>query len=250
MKSRHTRLPLVLTVLSVPTFAAATTIDFSSIGGPGDLNMSSYIDPGTNLAVQGFYFNELTEMWVMGGANLYVRDEENDHGIGICSPLDRGQGDADSDDECPGPEGGGNWNELDNEDLREIIRLELPAGYEWVSVQLSSLDTNGNLNLPEFGRLYANNTLDGDPGTIESILWSFQGGVEPVEPVFFIPASASLSRFLFFEPIDWDDPPSNPDNNDFLVYQATIDRRDAVEPGTLGLLGIGIVALGRARRRR
>ena len=246
MKDIRLRSVLVLFVLSVCVNATATTIDFSTLGPTpmgGDLLSSSYMDPGTGLIVQGYYFNDITEKWSTTGAGLYARNQTNDHGLGVCSPSDR-----ESNGECPGPDGGGDFNELDNEDARELIRLELPAGYEWVSVQLSSLDTNGNLNISEFGRLYAN--MDGDPDTIGAVLEEFQGGVDPIEALLFIPASSSTARYLFFEPIDWASPTTNPDNNDFLVYQATIERRRVFEPGTLGVLGIGLVALGRLRRRR
>jgi hypothetical protein len=232
--------------LALPMSAMATTIDFSAIAPAGDLGSSGFVDAGTGLTVQGYYFDDTTEDWVTGGANLYVRDQTNDHGIGVCSPADRGQGGA-ATGQCPGPDGGGDWNELDNEDAAELIRLSLPAGYEWVSVQLSSLDDNGG-SLSEFGRLYVSN--DGDPLSVDAILWEFQGGFDPIEAVFLIPGSAATAPYLFFEPIDWDAPTTNIDNNDFLVYQATIDRRQVMEPGTLGILGIGLVALGRIRRKR
>jgi hypothetical protein len=228
------------------TAAATTTIDFSTIAPAGDLGSSSFVDGGTGLTVQGFYFDDLSENWVTGGANLYVRNQTNDHGLGVCSPADRGQGGA-SGNNCPGPNGGGDWNELDNEDAAELIRLELPAGYEWVSVQLSSLDTNSN-TVSEFGRL--STSPDGDPENLGVTLWEFQGGVDPIEAIFLIPASAATARYLFFEPIDWGATATNPDNNDFLVYQATIDRRQVPEPGTLALFGLGLLAIGRARRKR
>ncbi len=238
---RFLAIALAAVLLAPMSATAAITIDFSSIGAPGDLGSSTFVD-GSGLIVQGFHYDLNSSAWTGAGANLYVRDEPNDHGLGICSPTDRvNQGNL-----CPGPSGGGDWNELDNEDASELIRLTLPAGYEWVSVQLSSLDAN-NGSAFEYGQLWAD--LDGDPSSLDTVLWQFRGD-GPVEPSFLIPGSASTAHYLFFEPFDWSISGLST-NNDFLVYQATIDRpaRDVVEPGSIGILAIGLLALGGIRRK-
>jgi hypothetical protein len=221
--------------------AGATTIDFSTIGPAGDTGSSTLIHGGTGLRVDGFYFDDFTEDWTGVGANLYIRNEPDDHGLGVCSAPES---------PCPGPSGGGDINELDNDGAQELIRLTLPAGYEWVSVQLSSLDDNDNGRPSlEFGQLWAD--LDGDPSSLGTPIWQFQGQEVDVEPLFLIPGAFASAPYLFFQPFDWR-PTGLSVNNDFLVYQATIDRpdRDVPEPASAGLLALALLAVGRLRRRR
>jgi hypothetical protein len=231
---RFLAIPLAA-VLLAPISAAATTIDFSTVGAPGDTGSSTFVDPGTGLTVTGFHKDDAD--WL--AANLYIRDQTNDHGFGICNPTEA---------PCPGPSGGGDINELDNDGAQELIRLALPAGYEWESVQLSSLDDNddGKPDL-EFGQLWAD--MDGNPDTLDTVLWQFMGDSANVEPSFLIPGSAASSPYLFFQPFDWT-PGGLNINNDFLVYGATINQTRVPEPATIGILGIGLLALGRLRRKR
>ena len=146
----------------------AVEINFST-GTAGDLGSDTFTDPVTGLTVQGLYFN--AGAW--DPANLYRRNETNDHGFGICNPLES---------PCPGPSGGGDINELDNAGQSELIVLQLPAGYKWVSVQISSMDTNPGLPVPvpERGILYADydgvlSTTFGSVG--DTPLVEFTGGV-------------------------------------------------------------------------
>lgn len=216
--------------LALSSRLEAVTIDFSTIGPAGDTGSATFVHPGTGLTVDGFYKDDSD--WL--AANLYIRDQTNDHGLGICNPLER---------PCPGPRGGGDINELDNDGAQELIRLTLPAGYDWVSVQLSSLDDNSGSNF-EFGQLWAD--LDGDPDSLDTVLWQFKGD-GPIEPSFLIPGFAANAPYLFFQPLDWET--GENDNNDFLVYQAAL-QPSVPEPATIGLLGIGLLALGRLRRKR
>lgn len=205
----------------------AAVIDFSQITGPGDTESSTLMDGDTGLLVDGFYNAGLG--WFP--ANLFVRDETNDHGLGICNP----------DETCSFP-GGGDINELDNNGAQELIRLTRPRGYDWVSVRVSSLDDNSGRSL-ERGQLFID--FDGLPTTLDAVLLEFEGG-GPVEPTFLIPAFAAQAPFLFFRPFDWDE--GTNDNNDFLVYQAVL-QPSVPEPATIGLLGLGILALGLRRKR-
>jgi PEP-CTERM motif len=239
MKFGNLRLAILLLAITLitPMGAIATTIDFSTLGPTplgGDLGSATYVDPGTGLTVGGLWLDDA--IWM--AANLYVRNQTNDHGFGVCSPAD--------DPPCPGPNGGGDFNELDNEGANELLRLTLPAGYEWVSVQLSSLDNNGGSSF-EYGELWAD--LDGDPTSLDTVLLQFLGN-GPVEPTFLVPASAATSPYLFFRPYDWS-PGGLNTNNDFLVYAVTIIEppRDTPEPATLSLLAIGVLALGALRRK-
>jgi hypothetical protein len=230
---RFLAIPLAAVFLA-PISAAATTIDFSTIGGPGDTGSPIFVDPGTGLTVSGLWKDDAT--W--NPANLYVRNDTDDHGLGICSPADEPP--------CPGPTTGGDFNELDNDGAPELIRLTLPAGYEWVSVQLSSLDDNSGSS-PEFGQLWAGPDENFDSLATE-VIWQFMGGGD-IELLIEIPASAANAPYLFFQPFDWS-PGGLNTNNDFLVYQATINQSQVPEPVTLGVLWIGLVALRLLRRRR
>jgi hypothetical protein len=232
----------VAAALSVSTSADAVTIDFSTLGPApdgGDLGSPTNVDPGTGLTVSGLWLDGAT--WKP--ANLYVRNQTNDHGFGICSPADAPP--------CPGPDGGGDINELDNLGAPELIRLALPPGYEWESVQLSSLDDNDDGEPDfEFGRLWAD--VDGNPATFDvtKVIWEFMGHETDVEPLFDdFTADEAIAPYLFFEPFDWRTTGMN-DNNDFLVWKAAINQTRVPEPATLGVLGIGLVALRLLRRRR
>jgi len=208
---------LVSVILLIATAAHAIpiTIDFSS-GAVGNLLTSTFTSP-EGVVVDGFYFDG---SWMP--ANLFRRDDDDDHGFGICNPEET----------CVSTTSEGDINELDNAEQDELIRLTLPDGFSWVSVQLSSVDDNGG-GMPERGQLFAD--IDGDPATgLGNLLWPFEGGgANPVEPSFPIAAADQFTQFLFFRAFDWVNGTNT--NNDYLVWQTTIDGK-VPEPGTLGLL--------------
>jgi hypothetical protein len=212
---------LCLTASLYQPVSAQVVIDFSA-GTLGDLGTNVFTDAGTGLTATGYYLN----LGAWSPANLYRRNVPNDHGFGVCNPLQT---------PCPGPSGGGDINELDNRaGVTELIVLQLPAGYKWVSIQISSMDTNGEIGDPEMGKLYAdNNGVFGAPGSVgDTPLKDFTGGVDAVEATFNIPVLSTSAPYLVFEPYDHVNGTNL--NNDYLVYKATIIAVEGGEGCTPG----------------
>jgi hypothetical protein len=236
---------------SVQARAATITIDFAvEVAGADPSNR--YLTPGgsstythgpTGVVVNGFFRDQQGGAWTSIGAFLFLRNVTNDHGIGMCiDPHETA-------DCATGGSGGGNVNELDNADFDELIQLVLPAGYEWVSFQLSSLDPNGGDGTNddvERGEVFG--LAEGDPNGIDfataTPLLQFAGDNPlDVEPAFLI--TNSTAPYLYFRAFDWT---GNGDNNDYLLYKVTI--RQVPEPATLALLAVGAAGAGLVRRRR
>jgi hypothetical protein len=199
----------------------AVEIDFSTIGGPGNLGVTSFTDLATGLTVSGYYFDGVA--WVP--ANLYVRNDVGDHGFGVCSPIEAAANGGD----CPVNE------ELDNAGQRELIVLQLPAGYEWVSVQVSSLDTNNGVPPAERGVLYADNdgVFNSTGGSVgDNAIQLFGGDTDPLEAVFGIGPAYTQAPYLVFEPFDHSG--GGGTNNDYLVFKATLQASEGGEGCTPG----------------
>jgi len=133
--------------------------------------------------------------------------------------------------------GGGDINELDNAVKRELIRLTIEPGWDWVKLWVSSVDGD------ERGRLLWSNTsvLTGTGVDLlpEAHPDFVAGG--PVE-FFLIPnANGAAAKYLYFIP-----GPTGTDN-DYLVWKAEVATP---EPGTLLLLGTALGGAAAVRRWR
>lgn len=208
-----------------PGIASAQTADFAAVGPAGNVGSTTLTDPGTGVTAYGLFSTDGGTVW--SPANLYIRDVENDHGLGVCNDVEAGGIFPAAD--CPGPGGGGDINELDNGGQDELIVLELPAGYTWVYVQLSSVDTNQGGPVPEQGQMWADNDgiPNGGPGAVGDVVIPtadnpFTGGVQPVEVVISIPPAFASSNYLIFEPYDHANGGIGT-NNDFLVWKAAVE---------------------------
>lgn len=261
MKSKRTCGVAALAVMALfmmasLSFAADITVDFSSLvttpinGDPfigQDLGPITITDAATGLTAAGFY-KPAGGNWIQ--TDLWARDSLADRGLGVCNPGE--------DDNCI--TSGGDYSELSDLVHPELIVLELPPGYQWSQVWISSLDNNIG-GPPERGKLYAFgpgfHLTNQTPGALEggTAVVKFEGadgggGIfknpDPDAPPFIefidfkneeqhgysinIPGAFVRSAVLAFEPFDWVNGTNN--NNDFLVWKAVLTPAPCV-PATL-----------------
>ncbi len=221
-----------------PRTSHAALIDFATDGPVGNLLSPSFTDSG--VTARGWWSSSgAAPPW--SPANLYRRNQTNDHGFGVCNPSEAAAGPGGVD--CPGPSGGGNINELDNLSEDELISLSLPAGFSWVSVGVSSVDGN------ETGTLWADSDLVfGAVGAIGDLGVVATFATPPIEFDILIPAAFAFAPHLVFEP---DFATGSATDNDYLVWRAELTAvpLPAALPLFLSALA-GLALLGRRQRKK
>lgn len=206
--------------------AAPITVDFSS-GTAGDLGSSSFVDGVTGLGVNGYYSTNGGASW--SAANLF-RVNGASGGFGACNP---------SEATCSG---GNDGTQVDNSGQDEVIRLALPAGYRWVSIQLASLDYNGG-NPDQATVSFDDSGVLGSVGSIGGTFLANLSGDINSTATLSIPSAQRYAQYLYLEP-------KIAGLNSFFAYNAALQA--VPEPGSvfLTLTGIGIIVARLRRRER
>jgi hypothetical protein len=227
--------------------AAVAGFDFTSLGSNG----TALAQNVTVNTVRADAFKYLGASNVAGGTfstqgtTLWLRNQTNDHCLGVCS---------EGSTTCKN--GGGDVNELSSLNDLEVMRRTRPDNFSWTELWVSSLDGNGN-GSPEDGLLYYSNAAAPDLASTPFVQFSFPaftGNV--VEGDLFTLAAFSAqalrsAKYLLFKP-----GASGVDNgnNDYLVWKGAIESvrppDEVPEPSTYALLLAGLGMLGAMARRR
>ena len=140
---------------------------------------------------------------------LWGRNVPSDHGLGVWS-----NGEADP------VASGGDVNEISNQLNNEVIRLTKPAGEQWSSLWVSSLDVGGSGNA-ELGTLYWSNSATPDLSTLTTKfvfkygdfgLGEEEGNILALNP----PGFDASAKYVFFIA----GPNAAGTNNDYLLWKA------------------------------
>ena len=229
------RLLVLLGALSLPLAALGGPFDFTSVGS-NNTNVGLSVSDG-GVTADGFDVTAGTT------APLWLRNETNDHGLGVCS---------EGDNACA--TGGGDVNELTNANDQEAIRLTLPLGDIWTSLWVSSLDNGGSNNAERGVLLWGNNPTSFSLGNSFSFGFGDFGSV--VEGDLLTLAAASgfnpTARYVLFINDPTNGAAGDGANNDYLVWKGATapPERQLPEPGSIILLCAGLAALMFGRRKR
>ena len=226
--------------------AQAEVFDFSALRASpgGSWNQPDYTTANGEVTVEAFFYQGGPNAYIQGpvvigtslaSARLFVRNEGGTAlGLGVCTPYESVAAACRADNFAGG---GGEINELDNAGTPEMIRLTLEEQYRWDAVWVSSLTGS------ERGQLRYSND-----GTLSGLL----PGASFTSYVQTDPASATqrialhgavaTARYLYLLP-----GPTGADN-DHLLWKVQVTHMP--ETSAVALLGLGLVALAAAVRRR
>jgi len=223
-------------VLAVASMSAqATSVSFDFAGNPvGDLNTNTLTD--NDVTATSFYWDGAA--W--SAADLYRRNNNNDHGLGVCSPPETAcQGGT-------GNAGGGNVNELSNQEVYEVIRLDKGAHASWTELWVSSLDSS------EVGTLFWGNSGDIDT-LLSGSMFSYDStnfGASVEGDILALAAAAGFddgAQYVLFTP--GSTALATGTDNDYLVWKGAVSVVPV--PAAVWLFGSGLLGLvGIARRKK
>lgn len=108
------------------------SFDLTNIGSAGLKRASA---PGNGILAEAFVYITPGSVATYTPSLLYLRNQTDDHGLGVCS--------EDGATACGPASGYGDVNGLGNFGNTEVIRLTLPTGKMWKSLWVSSLDSGG-----------------------------------------------------------------------------------------------------------
>ena len=230
------RVLFALAGLLLPISALAVSFDFTNVGS-NNTSVGISVSDGS-VTADGFDLTANTT------APLWLRNETNDHGLGVCS---------EGSDACKS--GGGDVNELTNATDQEAIRLTSPLGSIWTSLWVSSLDGGGSNGAEKGILLWSNNSTAFSFANSFSFGFGDFGG--SVEGDLLTLAAASgfdpTARYLLFINDPSNGVPGDGANNDYLVWKgATTFRQlqETPEPASLALLAAAFGAFMFGRRKR
>lgn len=234
-------------LILAPIASQATVINFNTAVGPvGNTGSSTWTDG--IVTADAVVWDSGSSSWVdTTNATLFVRNNANDRGLGVCSEPELLNGGS-SYCGAPGTYNGGGGdpgNELDNSGVQEMIRLTLADGYDWVQFGVSSLDGSeagqiwyGSDADPTTGSIKLNDIAAGDPEC---------AGGSSVECEYAAGAAAGFDYIYFLSGSSFGDLDPN-GTNDFLVKFA--EYTSVPEPAILSLMLLGLAGVSIARRKR
>ncbi|MGH8851739.1 MAG: PEP-CTERM sorting domain-containing protein [Casimicrobiaceae bacterium] len=224
-----------MAALLLPLSALAVPFDFTTVGS-NNTNVGLSVSDG-GVTADGFDLTAATT------APLWLRNETNDHGLGVCS---------EGDDACKS--GGGDVNELTNGADQEAIRLTSPLGSIWTSLWVSSLDSGGSNSAERGVLLWSTNASSFSFGNSFSFGFGDFGG--SVEGDLLTLAAAvgfdPTARYLLFINDPANGAAGDGANNDYLVWKGATEppQLQVPEPGSIALLGAALTAFIFGRRKR